>query len=233
MGLSCHPEVQQADTKQGAQEPTEAPSCFLESSSHSRIFLFENFSSLLIHAILHHQGSYPKELSGKYWRHKSQITFVRMPNALNDDLRTRPFPRRFSLFTFSVSNLPNPRIVTSLFVENCVNAPIGILNTQAFIENQIKDFREHGRIHFYRCLWNCHLRNVSPPSMSLYSHFCQQYVFLSLCHQVGPVICFLIVFPKNVFDIEGWRSSFSTMSTAFFEFGQFFLCASIKENTGH
>ena len=73
-----------------------------------------------------------------------------MSDSLDTDLGTRPLSATFHVS----SNEPNSRIVQSLSVKNCVHAPIGILNTQALDENQIKDFREHA----HTCYFGCHGR---------------------------------------------------------------------------
>ena len=77
---------------QTSRHQARAPEPKQRTTSLPRVHLwlkdFLNFSPL---------GAARKKLPVKYYRHWSQITFVQMPNALNDDLRTRLFPRRFSL----------------------------------------------------------------------------------------------------------------------------------------
>ena len=64
-----------------------------------------------------------------------------MANGPDVDLWARPFPRL--LFHTPLKLAPaHSRTPSSLCVKTFVNAPIDILNTQAFGENQIKDFRE-------------------------------------------------------------------------------------------
>ena len=69
-----------------------------------------------------------------------------MPNALNDDLRTRPFLR---LFTFHIHS--QTRITTSLLGKDFVKTSVDILNPQTLVENQIKDSREHAHTHHLGC----------------------------------------------------------------------------------
>ena len=61
------------------------------------------------------------------------------------------FRNIYSLFIFSSSNTPTPRNYHITVFKNCVNAPIGILNTQSFVEHQIKDFRENAHTHYFGC----------------------------------------------------------------------------------
>ena len=114
---------------------------------------------------------------------------------------------------------------------NCISAPIGTLNTLAFVENQIKDFCEHahtcyfgchGRTSFprYRNFADCHpsvpvdpfesLRHTRffhclwhwhPRRISPPSMFQNYCICLSFGRQSGPVFGFLIVFPEDVFHV--------------------------------
>ena len=117
----------------------------------------EMFFSLLVLATLplHHQGKQKLGAARKNLRRilKTQVTDHDCPNAERSQRRSSGTPlsaKFFTLHIFSLSSLQDRRIVSSLFVENRVNAPI-FLNTQALVEHLIKDFREHAHTQNVGC----------------------------------------------------------------------------------
>ena len=69
-----------------------------------------------------------------------------MPNALNIDLRTRPFPQHlinFTLHLFILEHIQFRECTTSLIFEKGVDAPVNTLNTRALVEHETEDFREN------------------------------------------------------------------------------------------
>ena len=104
----------------------------------------------VVHAILHYHrkhelgaarinpGRFLKNLS-----HQTRLPTVRMLST--PTCRLALFLRRSHLAT-------NSTTLTSLLVENTVDTLIDFLNTQTFVEHQIKDSREHAHSCHLSCL---------------------------------------------------------------------------------
>ena len=86
----------------------------------------------------------PRKIPGKVLKPQSHDASERTSYALDIDLQSRPLSVPFMLTMQDQDT--NSQIATPMFVENSVDTLIGILHTQAFVENQIEDSREHTRL---------------------------------------------------------------------------------------
>ena len=105
-------------------------------------------SFLVVRAILqchrkHELGAAQKN-PGKVLKPQSHDASERTSYALDIDLQSRPLSVPFMLTMQDQDT--NSQIATPMFVENSVDTLIDILHTQAFVENQIEDSREHTRL---------------------------------------------------------------------------------------
>ena len=125
------------------------------SPARSQGCCFENFPFPLVLAILHRQrkhklGAARKKTSGETLKasHRSRLLECRtlsatiFGHALFRNVVHNSLPRRHQF----------QGVITSLIFEKGVKAPVNILNTQALVENQIKDFRENAHTHYFGCL---------------------------------------------------------------------------------
>ena len=97
-----------------------------------------------------------------YLQHRASLNTGFMPSRKCNVFQLRP-PASTVVVTLTSCGCSHP---------NCVSAPIDTLNTQAFVENQIKDFCEHA----HSCYFGCHGRTSF-----------QRYRNFDDCHPSVPV----------------------------------------------